>query len=291
MSRWIARPFAVVRRRPAVRRGRGGRRQAVLDQVHDGLRGIRFHGPRLPGDRRPVRDRARDAGVADQRQRDPQGGRARQLGRRQGPPSDVRDGGRRADTDARAPDGCRPDDSELPEAVLHGARRRDGPCPQDAHEPVRRPLPDAGETAAVLRRPARAPRHRAGCQRGSDGNEAAARRWRRATDRIRRTAGAGSKDDPAWRIRLRQPGVFRRAVHSASTRAALPRSGRDARVGNRRCQRAVRSALFSRRGGARQAVPQSHRSGAKGCQPVADGRRVSCRASGRRILRTPIPIR
>ena len=80
------------------------------------------------------------------------------------------------------------------------------------------------------------------------------------------------KDHPAWRIRFRQPGVFRRAVHSASTRAALARSGRDARVGNGRRQRTVRGALFSRRGGARQAVPQSNRSGAKRRQSVADDR-------------------
>ncbi len=69
---------AVVRRRPAVRRRRRGRRQALLDQVHDGLRGLRLHGARLPGDRRPLRDRAGAAGVEDQRQRDSQGRRPRQ---------------------------------------------------------------------------------------------------------------------------------------------------------------------------------------------------------------------
>ena len=104
-----------------------------------------------------------------------------------------------------------------------------------------------------------------------------ARRWGRATDRIRRTAGAGSKDHPAWRIRFRQPGVFRRAVHSASTRAALARSGR--RCPDRKRSSSANSSwrAFSRRGGARQSgsaiAPIRER---KRRQSVADDR--GCRA-------------
>ena len=170
---------AVAGRHPAVRRGRRRRRQAVLDPVHDGLHGLRLSGAGLPRDRRPVRTRAGAAGVEDERERDPQGRAAAATPAAPGAPADVGDGRRRAGADDRAARRRRPDDPQLPQALLDGHRGRDQPHADDAADAAQREVPDARAAAAVLRRAAAAAQRASRRQRRRDRDQPAARRRRR----------------------------------------------------------------------------------------------------------------
>ena len=116
------RPRPRPRRRPALRQRRRGFRQAVLDQVHDGLHRLRLPRGDLRRDGHPVRARARAAGDEDQRQRGAQGRRPRQRRRPARAVADGDDGRPRARADARAARRRGPDGAELPEA-LHDRHR------------------------------------------------------------------------------------------------------------------------------------------------------------------------
>ena len=87
VSRRRVRLAPVARRRSPVRHRRRRRREALLDQVHDGHDGLRVSRGGVLRDRHHLRHRAGAAGIEDQPERDPQGERTRAT------PADVGRGG------------------------------------------------------------------------------------------------------------------------------------------------------------------------------------------------------
>ena len=82
-----------------------------------------------------------------------EGGRGT-AGGAEGAPLDLGDGDCGADADAGPADRRRPDDPQLPEALLDAARHRQHPRAHDADDADRGPLSDRRKAPAVLRRPA-----------------------------------------------------------------------------------------------------------------------------------------
>ena len=290
LHRRRARPAARARRRPPLRRRGAGRRQALLDRLHDGLRRLRVPRRHLRADRHPLRPRAGAAGVEDERQRGPEGRRPRHERRTARALVQLDDGRRGAGADNRAARRRRLDDSELPEA-LHG-RHRHRPSPPDEHaDPARHEIQDAGAAPRILR-PAhpQADRDCGGRVRRAH-HERAAVRCGAPRVRDRGTSGTqGRRGSAAGDVGHRESRLLCDRRRASPPRARLLRDRRTGRRRKRRHQRAPGVAVLPRRGS--DWPPPSLRlaRGAPGRPAAADlvdGRRRQPRRSVTRILRIP----